>query len=78
MKDDQSGKRAKKPSVATKKVAPAKIPGLNPEPAIARMKRKDYEASLEELHVELVKLQEWVVHKKLKVCIFFEGRDTAG
>jgi polyphosphate kinase 2 len=30
------------------------------------------------LHVELVKLQEWVVNKGLKVCIVFEGRDGAG
>jgi len=28
--------------------------------------------------VELVKLQEWVVHKGLKVCVVFEGRDGAG
>ena len=31
-----------------------------------------------ELHVELVKLQEWVKHKGLKICIVFEGRDGAG
>ena len=43
-----------------------------------RMKRKDYEAELEKLHVELVKLQMWIVAKKLKVCVVFEGRDTAG
>src|SRR5207344_332125 len=30
------------------------------------------------LHVELVKLQEWVTHKGLKICIAFEGRDGAG
>jgi polyphosphate kinase 2 (PPK2 family) len=30
------------------------------------------------LHVELVKLQQWVVHQGLKVCIVFEGRDGAG
>jgi len=42
------------------------------------MKRKDYEAELEKLQVELVKLQQWVVAKGLKVCIVFEGRDTAG
>jgi polyphosphate kinase 2 len=30
------------------------------------------------LHVELVKLQEWVKHKGLKICIVFEGRDGAG
>ena len=43
-----------------------------------RMRRKEYEEELERLHVELVKLQQWVVAKGLKVCIVFEGRDTAG
>lgn len=40
--------------------------------------RRAYDKELERLHVELVKLQEWVVHKGLKVCIVFEGRDGAG
>jgi polyphosphate kinase len=39
---------------------------------------KDYEKQLRHLHVELVKLQRWVVEKGLKVCIVFEGRDGAG
>jgi polyphosphate kinase len=39
---------------------------------------KDYERELKKLHVELVKLQRWVVEKGLKVCIVFEGRDGAG
>ena len=39
---------------------------------------KDYDKELKKLHVELVKLQQWVVHKGLKVCIIFEGRDGAG
>src|SRR5215472_7292978 len=43
-----------------------------------KLKRKDYERELERLHVEFVKLQLWVVHKGLKVCIIFEGRDGAG
>src|SRR4029077_14240040 len=30
------------------------------------------------LHIELVKLQQWVVLKGLKICIVFEGRDGAG
>ena len=47
-------------------------------PAPERMGRKEYEAKLEKLHVELVKMQRWVVEKGLKVCIVFEGRDTAG
>ena len=43
-----------------------------------KLKRKVYEEALEKLHVELVKMQEWVKHKGLKVCIVFEGRDGAG
>jgi len=43
-----------------------------------RMKKKDYEKELRNLHVELVKLQQWVVHEGLKVCVVFEGRDGAG
>jgi len=43
-----------------------------------RLKRKEYDKALAKLHVELVKLQEWVKHKGLKVCVVFEGRDGAG
>ena len=39
---------------------------------------KEYAKELKKLHVELVKLQQWVVHKGLKVCVVFEGRDGAG
>ncbi len=42
------------------------------------LSRKQYEKELKKLHVELVKLQEWVKHKGLKICIVFEGRDGAG
>jgi polyphosphate kinase 2 len=44
----------------------------------ALMKRKEYETQLRKLHVELVRLQEWVRHEGRKVCILFEGRDGAG
>lgn len=43
-----------------------------------KLGRKPYEKALKKLHIELVKLQQWVVHAGLKVCIVFEGRDTAG
>jgi polyphosphate kinase 2 len=46
--------------------------------APAKLSGKDYELELKKLHVELVKLQQWVVHKGLRVCIVFEGRDGAG
>lgn len=43
-----------------------------------KLGRKEYDKALESLHVELVKLQQWVVHEGKKVCIVFEGRDGAG
>jgi polyphosphate kinase len=42
------------------------------------LKRKKYERKLKDLHIELVKLQEWVKHSGTKICIVFEGRDGAG
>ena len=43
-----------------------------------KLKSKEYEEALSELQIELVKLQEWVKHKGLKVVVLFEGRDAAG
>jgi polyphosphate kinase 2 len=43
-----------------------------------KLKAKDYAREMKKLHVELVKVQEWVKHKGLKVMIVFEGRDGAG
>jgi polyphosphate kinase 2 len=43
-----------------------------------KMSNKAYAKELKKLHIELVKLQQWVVAKGLKVCIVFEGRDGAG
>lgn len=40
--------------------------------------KKAYEKQLALLHIELVKLQEWVVRTGAKICIVFEGRDGAG
>ncbi|CAG2127168.1 Polyphosphate:ADP phosphotransferase 3 [Cupriavidus yeoncheonensis] len=44
----------------------------------APMSFKEYSKELLPLHVELVRLQEWVVQTGAKVCIVFEGRDGAG
>jgi len=55
------------------------VPGKeNGAKAGEELKNKEYEKELAKLHVELVKLQEWVKVKGLKVCIIFEGRDGAG
>jgi polyphosphate kinase 2 len=47
-------------------------------PAKESMKRKDYEREMRRLHGELVAMQEWVKATGAKICIVFEGRDTAG
>ncbi len=60
-------KRAKKPEVVE-----------NAGTTDGKLKAGDYERELARLHVELVKVQQWVVHHGLKVCIVFEGRDGAG
>jgi polyphosphate kinase 2 len=44
----------------------------------AKLGRKAYEAELATLQAELVAMQEWVKATGAKVCIVFEGRDTAG
>jgi polyphosphate kinase len=43
-----------------------------------KMKRKEYERQMRILHGELVAMQEWVKDSGAKICIVFEGRDTAG
>lgn len=42
------------------------------------MKRKDYEAALEPLSLELVSMARWVKATAARVVVLFEGRDTAG
>lgn len=75
------GKKAgKKGSKKAAEAAEAAVPGgggdgQGPD---AQLGNKEYEKELKKLHVELVKLQRWVVHAGLKVCIVFEGRDGAG
>src|SRR5690348_3274912 len=63
-----SGK--KKARQAAQEAAPAEPNG--------KLRSKDYLRELAKLHVELVKLQRWVIHKGLKICVVFEGRDGAG
>jgi polyphosphate kinase 2 len=43
-----------------------------------KLKRKAYEREMRVLHGELVAMQEWVKEAGAKICIVFEGRDTAG
>ena len=45
---------------------------------VKKLSKKEYEKELSRLQIELVKLQEWIKHNKLKVLVIFEGRDAAG
>lgn len=61
-------------SVVGSKANFSEVPGEPREP----IKRRDFEKALEPLQVELVKMQEWVKYTGAKICVIFEGRDTAG
>ena len=52
-------------------------PGTGAGPPV-KMKRKEYERQMRLLHGELVAMQEWVKATGARICIVFEGRDTAG
>ncbi len=75
-----SGKKAGKAGKAEK--AALALEPVREQPKVAKpatgLSGNDYEEELAKLHVELVKLQQWVVHEKIKVCVIFEGRDGAG
>ncbi len=66
----KKSKKAKK-AHKTEHVASSEAP-------LEKMKRKPYEAELRVLQGELVAMQEWVKATGAKICIVFEGRDTAG
>ena len=65
--DESAGAKAKRAKAAAAKAEPKQ-----------KLSNKGYQKELKKLHVELVKMQEWVKEKGLKVCILFEGRDGAG
>ena len=66
-----------KPGAKSQRKAKSK-PKAATDATDARLSNKEYAKELKRLHVELVKLQEWVKLKGLKVCVVFEGRDGAG
>ena len=87
---DRAGKSAAGRSAAGKSAAGKSVqPGRSkarkteraPELAVTpreRMSNSVYEDELVKLQVELVKLQEWIRVRGLKVVVLFEGRDAAG
>jgi len=68
-KKDEQKLAAEQPQVKA-----SEAPG-EPRPNLSR---KEFEKALEPLQVELVRMQEWVKFTGAKICVIFEGRDTAG
>ena len=75
--------RKSKAKKGKKDLADAAVPRSSDEPesedrAAGKMKTKDYEKQMRVLQGELVAMQEWVKSTGAKVCIVFEGLDSAG
>ena len=70
-------KKEKKPAKAKVSEKTDLYHDIEPEKK-KKIDKKEYEKLLLKLEIELVKLQEWVKAKKLKVVVVFEGRDAAG
>jgi polyphosphate kinase len=77
-KRDKKARKARKVGQGTERpdagIAATAAPPEPPE----RLTTKAYEREMRRLHGELVAMQEWVKATGAKVCIVFEGRDTAG
>jgi polyphosphate kinase len=69
-KKGKKDKKTKHPAVGSN--------GLHAEASQPRMTEREFEKEMEPLHIELVKLQEWVKATGAKICVVFEGRDAAG
>ena len=69
-KKDKSAKWSKHAGDDKSLTAPGKEPH--------KIKNKLYNKELKRLQIELIKLEEWIKHKNLKVVVIFEGRDAAG
>ena len=72
---------ANKGTTATQAADASSAGAASHKPAKSSAKKisnKRYENELAKLQIELVKLQEWIKHKQLKVVVLCEGRDAAG
>ena len=66
------GARSAEGEIKTQPLAPPA------EPVRKNIQTRVYERELAKLQIELVKLQEWIKDRRLKVVVVFEGRDAAG
>jgi polyphosphate kinase 2 (PPK2 family) len=74
-KKGEKGQAAAQVAAETGSPVASNVEAAEPKP---KMSAKEFEKEMEKLQVELVKMQEWVKATGAKVCVLFEGRDTAG
>jgi hypothetical protein len=65
-------------TVGKKKKRAAQEKAPDQPPPNGKLKRKHYQAKLDQLHLELVKMQYWIKATGKKLVILVEGRDAAG
>ena len=73
----QSKAKSQKNIKKEKNITAKPVEDIKP-PSKEKLPKKIYEKELLKLQIELVKLQEWIKQKGLKVVVIFEGRDAAG
>ena len=71
-------KKKKNKELEIERLGAAEVAEQVSEEPKPKLSRKEFEKEMEKLQVELVKLQEWVKVSGAKICVLFEGRDTAG
>ncbi len=76
-KDKGEHKKSKKKAVI-EETQPQPARASVPTDEVILINKKRYEEELRELQIELVKMQEWIKAKGLKLVVLFEGRDAAG
>jgi len=75
--EDVSEKAKKKKGGAVATATPI-VTEDSPPKKKGKLENKFYEKEIAGLHIELVKLQEWIKHEGLRIVVIFEGRDAAG
>jgi polyphosphate kinase 2 (PPK2 family) len=58
--------------------AAKKLEASHQSPQNGNLNHQEYEAKLDQLHMELVKMQYWIKAEGKKLVVLFEGRDAAG
>ena len=72
------GKNRREDKKQTGKGKSSKSAAATEEDELSPISKAESKQALYDLQVELVKLQDWVKATGAKICVVFEGRDTAG